>query len=60
MLLSGKLIRWMQQFILLLNLLIALLILVVTFFAARLVHRLLSKERTGVDRDSCSGNGRVK
>ncbi|RSK38821.1 mechanosensitive ion channel family protein [Hymenobacter perfusus] len=43
-LLSGKLIRWMQQFILLLpNLLIALLILVVTFFAARLVRRLMGK-----------------
>ncbi|MBD2768855.1 mechanosensitive ion channel family protein [Hymenobacter sp. BT664] len=41
-LLSGKLIRWVQQFILLLpNLLIALLILVVTFFAARLVRRIM-------------------
>ncbi|MBF9239438.1 mechanosensitive ion channel family protein [Hymenobacter sp. BT683] len=43
-LLSDKLVRWMQQFILLLpNLLIALLILVVTFFAARLVRRLMGK-----------------
>ena len=43
-LLSGKLIRWVQQFILLLpNLLIALFILVTTFFAARLVRRLIGK-----------------
>ena len=43
-LLSGKLVRWLQQFILLLpNLLIALLILVVTFFVARLVRRLLGQ-----------------
>ncbi|SHL96683.1 mechanosensitive ion channel family protein [Hymenobacter psychrotolerans] len=43
-LLSGKLTRWLQQFILLLpNLLIALLILVVTFFAARLVRRLMGQ-----------------
>jgi len=41
-LLSGKLVRWMQQFILLLpNLLIAILILIVTVFAARLVRRIL-------------------
>lgn len=39
-LMSRKLTGWVQQFILLLpNLLIALLILVVTFFAARLVRR---------------------
>ncbi|GAB2796731.1 small conductance mechanosensitive channel [Hymenobacter luteus] len=43
-LLSGKLTRWLQQFILLLpNLLIAVLILVVTFFAARLVRRLMGQ-----------------
>lgn len=40
-LLSGKLGRWLQQFVLLLpNLLIALLILVTTWFAARLVRRI--------------------
>lgn len=43
-LLSGKLVRWLQQFILLLpNLLIALLILVATWFAARLVRRLVQR-----------------
>ena len=47
-LLSSKLIRWLQQFILLLpNLLIALLILVVTFFAARLVRRVVRINTTG-------------
>jgi len=43
-LLSSKLVRWMQQFILLLpNLLIAILILVATVFVARLVRRIMSK-----------------
>ena len=43
-LLSGKLARWMQQFVLLLpNLLIALLILAVTFLAARLVRRFMGR-----------------
>lgn len=43
-LLSDKLVRWFQQFILLLpNLLIALLILVATWFAARLVRRLVER-----------------
>ena len=42
-LLSGKLIRWVQQFILLLpNLLIAVLILLATFFVARFARRLIS------------------
>ncbi|MFD2721071.1 hypothetical protein ACFST9_20295 [Hymenobacter monticola] len=41
-LLSRKLTGWVQQFILLPNLLIALLILVATFFAARLVRRLVT------------------
>jgi len=42
-LLSHKLIRWVQQFILLLpNLLIAILILVVTYFVARLTRRIMS------------------
>ncbi|OGX81868.1 mechanosensitive ion channel protein MscS [Hymenobacter lapidarius] len=40
-LLSGKLVRWLQQFILLLpNLLIALVILVATWYLARLVRQL--------------------
>ena len=43
-LLSAKLVRWMQQLILLLpNLLIAALILVSTFFAARLVRQFISR-----------------
>ena len=43
-LLAGKLARWGQQFILLLpNLLMALLVLTVTFFAARLVRRLVGR-----------------
>jgi small conductance mechanosensitive channel len=43
-LLSDKLTRWMQQFILLLpNLLIALLILVVTYYTAGLMRRLVNK-----------------
>jgi len=42
-LLSNKLVRWVQQFILLLpNLLIALVILVVTYFVARLARRIVS------------------
>lgn len=42
-LLSRKLVSWMQQFILLLpNLLIALVILVATFFVARLVRRVVT------------------
>ncbi|MDF7813850.1 mechanosensitive ion channel family protein [Hymenobacter sp. YC55] len=43
-LLSGKLVRWLQQLVLLLpNLLIALLILGATFFVARLVRRLTGR-----------------
>jgi len=43
-LLSGKLLRWGQQFILLLpNLLIAILILVTTFFVARAVQRVSTR-----------------
>ncbi|MDJ0367435.1 mechanosensitive ion channel family protein [Hymenobacter sp. H14-R3] len=43
-LLSDKLTRWVQQFILLLpNLLIALLILVITYFTAGLLRRLVNK-----------------
>jgi len=43
-LLSQKLARWMQQFILMLpNLLIALVILTATFFAARLVQRIINQ-----------------
>lgn len=43
-LLSQKLARWMQQFILLLpNLLIALVILMATFFAARLVRKFIDR-----------------
>jgi len=43
-LLSQKLARWMQQFILMLpNLLIALVILTATFFAARLVQKIINR-----------------
>ena len=53
-LLSDKLTNWMQQFILLLpNLLIALLILVVTYFVAGLMRRLVNRF---LERVSASGS----
>lgn len=56
-LLSGKLVGWFQQLVLLLpNLLIALLILVATWFAARLVRRLTVRLLPRVSRHATLNN----